>query len=204
MIKYLLLPHQSSVQRQLISTDGFSWHTTKNAELNAWPAIKYRPSVEENAIWSLRFKLHRKYAPTCTSVCVACCIHTFEQLSPHPLLKKFIVQPYARHLHTLTIIISILFAWSLTSNTYLAPSFFSHTISTKCPHFRHWFILNIVVYLPHARTVESRKPRNARNNRITSVYSSLLGAGQCTNEPISGSHVTCPQRDIPDATIGTT
>jgi hypothetical protein len=28
----------------------------------------------------------------------------------------------------------------------------------------------------------SRKPRNARNNRITSVYSSLLGDGQRANE----------------------
>jgi hypothetical protein len=36
-----------------------------------------------------------------------------------------------------------------------------------------------VAYLPHARTVELRKPRNALNNRITSVYSSLLGDGQC-------------------------
>jgi hypothetical protein len=64
---------------------------------------------------------------------------------------------------------------------------------------------DIVVYLPHARTVESRKPRkHARNNRITSVYSLLLGDGQCANELISGSHVTCPRCDIPDETIGTT
>jgi hypothetical protein len=39
-----------------------------------------------------------------------------------------------------------------------------------------------VAYLPHERTVESRKPRkHSLNNRITSVYSSLLGDRQRAN-----------------------
>jgi hypothetical protein len=76
-----------------------------------------------------------------------------------------------------------------------------NSLDFNCMSLGRSMLHNILAYLPHARTVGSRKPQNT--HAIMSVYIVLLSDGQRANE-LSGSHVTCPQHDIPDATIGTT
>jgi hypothetical protein len=65
------------------------------------------------------------------------------------------------------------------------------------------YIDNISLYYCGKNCWVMETSKHAHNNRITSIYSSLLGDGQCANE-LRGSHVTCPRRDISDTTIGTT
>jgi hypothetical protein len=43
-------------------------------------------------------------------------------------------------------------------------------------------LVYIAAYLPHARAVETQKPRKTRDNRSTTAYCSLLGNKQPNNE----------------------
>jgi hypothetical protein len=58
------------------------------------------------------------------------------------------------------------------------------------------------IFAPWKNCWVTETSKYSHNNRITSVYSSLLDDGQRANELLSGSHVTSPRRDIPDTTIG--
>jgi hypothetical protein len=73
------------------------------------------------------------------------------------------------------------------------------------PYHELLTIVIIVAYLPHASTVESRKPRNKRAaielRVLIARYEATVSAPM---NSLSGSHVTCPRSDILVSTIGTT
>jgi hypothetical protein len=64
-------------------------------------------------------------------------------------------------------------------------------LPTLSPYI-NWF--DIGAYLPKARTVKPQKPRNARNNRSTSVYCSLLGNSRNSRKSSLASLVAIQRR----------
>jgi hypothetical protein len=75
---------------------------------------------------------------------------------------------------------------------------------TVCPSQDLSCDINIVPYLPHARTVESWKPQNMHATVELRVFIARCQATvSAPMKSLSGSHATCPRHDIPDSTIGT-